>query len=346
MERPTIILADIDYDYLKALEWKFIDTFGNQVDLIVITKPEYFASFFAIQREAESLIISEELYNKTLKKHCIKKIIILSENPEIAEVTEGIVLGKYDNIKAIVNEATYHLESSSPLNKKNKTRLVTVCSAIGGSGKTTIALALAKSLASYHKRAFYLNLEAVQSFAYYLKNQSCLDREACQILRRENENYGMKLASFFRMEEFTYLPPLPGSMDALQIPIEHILLLLEQLKDSQIYDELIVDTDVIRGAGLARLLSISDTVLTIVKPDGFSANKTAFLLGNIDYSSKGKFLFFCNFFDNDEELTEESAVKRWHITERLERLNGKVTPEELCETDAVENLTYLLFSER
>ncbi|MDD2978577.1 MAG: AAA family ATPase [Hespellia sp.] len=348
MERPVIILADTDNTYLKALEWKFIETYGNQIELLVITEPSYFAKFFSVERQADTLVVGEGLYDDTIKRHRIQRIIRLTDeectdSSGMATSQERITtLYKYVSIKTIMNEATYHLKNTEEKSVEKKVRVTCVCSAIGGSGKTTIALAVAKNLTRHHRRVLYLNLEMVQSFSYFLKTAASLPKEACQILRQKSADYYRNLKPYIRTEEFSYLPPLPGSMDALQIPIASILTWIAQAKESGDYDEIVIDADIIWGDAFARILSMSDLVLTIIRQDALSVKKTMFLLNDIDCGKEEKFVFFCNFFDSEQGLSLENAIGKWHVAEYLPILEQNPTLEEMSKADAIENLTYFM----
>ena len=56
MKKPVIILADPDYGYLEALEIKYIEKFGTQTEMEVITDPEYFTAFFSYLSRRKNVV--------------------------------------------------------------------------------------------------------------------------------------------------------------------------------------------------------------------------------------------------------------------------------------------------
>ena len=69
MRKLTIVLADTDEDYLMPLELKFIQGFGENADIIVITEREYLNYYFSSPRNIDILLISDELYSREFEKH-------------------------------------------------------------------------------------------------------------------------------------------------------------------------------------------------------------------------------------------------------------------------------------
>lgn len=345
MKKPVIILADTDYGYLEALEIKYIERFGSQIEMEVITEPAYFAAFFSVQREADVLVVSEDLYNDELKKHDIAKIVILGEDIRQAAFNDGTVyVDKYSNLKDIVNESTYDLVLKKTESGKlgGQPKIVTVCSASGGAGVTTVALGLCRSLAERHKRVLYLNSESMQYFHYYLNDRVCLDTEACRLMRQAGPNLYGAVRAFIRTEGFSFLPPLPAAAELLQISPETYRKLAEQAKESGEYDYIVVDTENVCSVSASALIARSDCVLIIMRQDEISVEKTKILEQNMDCSDKEKFMFVCNCYDT----AQESALKKnnggRYISAYIRKITGRVTLEALEKSEGIESLTYLL----
>jgi hypothetical protein len=74
--------------------------------LIVITDPAYFQTFFSTPQKAEILVVSEGLYDSSLKRHDIDHIFLLAEQPA-GGTTEDLAVDKiykYTSVKEIFNE--------------------------------------------------------------------------------------------------------------------------------------------------------------------------------------------------------------------------------------------------
>lgn len=190
MKKPVIIIADSDKFYVEALIWKFVETWGNKIELNVITEQEYFQDFFSTLQEADTVLVSAEMYTQELHRHEISKIIVLREDTDLPHPQPGILwMNKYANIKSIINEAMEEcsVRNSQSENGNKDTRVIAVSSAIGGSGKTTISLGLALGLARQHKHVLYISTELSQSFRFFLKNKRTIGTGIFQSLQETRE---------------------------------------------------------------------------------------------------------------------------------------------------------------
>lgn len=346
MKKPVIILADPDYGYLEALEIKYIEKFGTQTEMEVITDPEYFTAFFSVQREVDVLVVSDSLYTDELRRHDIGKIVILCEGSVPADTGSGIVYAdKYSNLKDIVNESSYDivLQKEDAGCPGSQPAVVTVCSASGGAGVTTAALGLCRSLTERHKRVLYLNAESMQYFHYYLNDRVCLDTEACRLMRQAGANLYGSVRGFIRSEGFSFLPPLPAAAELLNISPAAYTKLAEQAKESGDFDYIVVDMDHVCSEPASELIARSRYVLMIMRQDEISVEKTKILEQNIDCSDRDKYMFVCNCYDPDQEnaLERETDGQR-QIAAYIEKISGRVTLEKLQKSEGIQALTYLL----
>lgn len=345
MRRPTVILADMDYNYLQALEIRFVELFGSRIELHVITNKMYFTEFFSTQREASVLVVSEGLYSENLKRHDLKRVVVLSERVRETVSHEGAVwVNKYSSVKEIVNEAACEIHMGRENDGgKRSCRIITVCSASGGAGKTSIALGLARCLARRHKRVLCLSAEPMQSFSYYLSDKVYLDAEACRLLRDEGRNHYRDVKPFLRNEGFTFMPPLPAAADTLSIKGSMFRKLADEAKASGEYDFIIVDADDVLSGETAVLIAHSDVVQIVVRQDGLSVEKAEFLLRNLDLSDEEKYLFVCNCFDE----TQKNAIRRGNVGGRqisayIEKLLPDPDLSDLEKCEGIQALAYML----
>ena len=345
MKKSVIILADPDYGYLEALEIKYIEKFGTQIEMDVITDPEYFASFFSVQRAADVLIVSDTLYTDELRKHDIGKIMILCEGDAPSDGGGVVYIDKYSKLKDIVNESTYDikLKKEDAGHPGSRPVIVTVCSASGGAGVTTASLGLCRSLIERHKRVLYLNAESMQYFHYYLNDRVCLDPEACRLLRQAGADLYGRIKGFIRSEEFSFLPPLPAAAELLNISQDAYTKLAEQAEESGDFDYIVVDMDHVCSAPASELIARSSYVLILMRQDEISVEKTKILEQNVDCSDSEKYLFVCNCFNPEEE----NAFEKWEDGQRrtaasIEKIRGRVTLEKLQKSEGMQALTYLL----
>lgn len=144
MAKPRIIIADTDISYIIPLQLKFVEDFFEKVDLEIISDTEYFDTLFSTPQRADILIISDELYSQSMRRHNISHIFVMNEQYEEEQTADLNVnhIFKYTSIKEIFNEITGKSADVLKIenNGKQETQTILFYSASGGAGKTTVAM--------------------------------------------------------------------------------------------------------------------------------------------------------------------------------------------------------------
>lgn len=315
MTKLQVLLADSDEKYLAPLELKFLETYGDQVELNTITDKDYFELFFSSPKEIDVLLIKEGWYNSELDKHRIHRLFLLTEpNQGNKLIDKHTLINKYTSIKRIFSEI---IEQSNLINlANNKTEVFMVYSPIGGVGKTTIALGLSSALTKQHKRVLYINIETLQSFYSVMTNKNfCANGFEKHIVTHDE-----KIMKYFQeatgKELFTYVLPFKQSTSALNIKHEDYLFLIDRIKESGQFEYIIIDTSADFSKEKSMLMSYVDKVLIIAMQDEVSSIKLNSLIRNMDCSDEDKFMFLCNNYISGDEnyleingLTHQFSVK-------------------------------------
>lgn len=345
MRKPIIYLADTDYRYLETLEFMFAEALGNDMELQVITDEDYFRELFVRAVCADVLLVSENLYYEELCRHEIRKIIVLSEKevqqPQSRKYT---VVNKYSNAKGILHEAMHILDTEGLGGPKKNRRSSIICvgSAVGGSGKTTIAAGLAKCLSTHHARVLYLNTEMSQSFSYFLNDKCELDNQACRIFRESPAEAYHKLKKYMRGEGFAYLPPLSMPFDAFQIPVSAYAGLAGEARDSGDFDYIVIDLDSGCGQANAEIIAGSDAAVIVVQQDPLSIIKTNFMLRSMDCSDEEKFIFICNKYKKMQEGARISqGNEKYQVSGYIGIIEQAASLQAVCENPGIQELAYL-----
>ena len=53
MDKPRVVIADTDENYIQSIELKFIEDFFDKVQLEIITDQEYFERLFMTPQSAD-----------------------------------------------------------------------------------------------------------------------------------------------------------------------------------------------------------------------------------------------------------------------------------------------------
>ena len=79
MSKPRIIIADTDINYIIPLQFKFVEEYFEKVNLELISDEIIFKKVFSVPQEADILIVSESLYDSSLRRHNIRKVFLMTE---------------------------------------------------------------------------------------------------------------------------------------------------------------------------------------------------------------------------------------------------------------------------
>lgn len=98
MSRLTVVMVDNDEIYLEPLELKFIEEYGDNAEIIVISDDNYLETYFSIPRNIDLLIINEYLYLDHIKRHKIRNTFILAEDEGSTEDFTQNRIYKYTSV--------------------------------------------------------------------------------------------------------------------------------------------------------------------------------------------------------------------------------------------------------
>lgn len=348
MGKPVVIIADADEKYLMPLELKFIEELGDKIELEIITDQAYFKEYFSVPQKAEVLILGETWYSREIQKHNLANIFVLTEQAVAGETGELNInqIFKYTNLKEIFNEIIFKASNLLSDNAANrKTQVVLAYSAIGGAGKTTVALGISACLAQAYKRVLYIDAEYMQNFQYYLADKTYASDEIYHELSDKNDQIYHNIHSQIRNEKFDYLPPFRASLSSLNVSYSFYAHLINTIKATKDYDFVVVDVDSVLNDEKTMLFGVADKVLVLVLQDGYAAAKTDALLNNINCSDTEKYLFVCNKFKkNGASALPEDKKTKVAISELVEWIGDAdaLTVERMLGVEGFQKIAYAL----
>lgn len=348
MSRLLVVIADEDEKYLSTLEYKFLQELDDKIDLEIISDRAYFENFFSQPKTAEIVAVCESFYSRELRRHNINNLFMLTENKGEGDTAELAVnqIYKYTGIKEIYNEMIYRsrdkIENDDAAEKE--TKIIAMYSAIGGSGKTVLGMALADSLERNHRKVLYINAESIQEFGHYLNDKSGMTNEAIRSIKNDLNHTYTNVRHFIRKEGFSYLPPFEVSLDALNLDETIFENLVRTAKESKEYDFIVVDIEAGYSREKMRLLQQADKALVILLQDELSVAKTEYLLRNIDVRDREKYLFLCNKYDSAKEnacLNQEMQAKL-AISEYVELIQEPIKEaRQFSNLQGIQKLAYM-----
>ncbi|UQZ35215.1 hypothetical protein C2I18_17835 [Paenibacillus sp. PK3_47] len=202
----------------------------------------------------------------------------------------GTVIDKYQALPSLLESILQLCDvkrSKTSIAAKEATLLLGVVSANGSSGKTTVALNLAKQLGGMGLSVFYLNLESVDSSGLYLRLPSGgahgLERLLYE-LKAQREEEGKDNAQKLQPGRYCVrndsvrsdvFRPVENLKEMLQMTQQDAADLLELLGNDERYDAVIVDTGSLEEERAKAVLQHCGMVLWVLRNDETSMVKTS-----------------------------------------------------------------------
>lgn len=351
MAKPRIVIADTDVNYIIPLQLKLVEDFFEKVDLEIITDENFFKEVFSSPQRADILIVSESLYDQSIKRHNISHIFLMTEQYEEDQTSDLNVnkIFKYTSIKEIFNKITGKSTDVLKIkqNVNQETQIILVYSASGGTGKTTVAMGISAALTKNYKRVLYINASCLQTFQHMLENISVItSADVYAKLATVTENIYSDIKHVIRKEIFNYIPPFKASLMSLGLQYSIYEKIIISAKKSGDYDFVVVDTDVTFDEDKASLLNIADKVLIVTKQSLASVSATNILASNINGISEEKYIFICNDFNKEEDnaLISPNVSLKFTVSDYVDhfKCNEQVKPDGLSKENSIQRTAFLI----
>ncbi len=283
MHRIRLAIADSDEKYLQRLCEYIRTAQAQRIQLSAFTDKDALISYMASGESADIFLVSREFDCDQLKR-TDAVVLYLSADPG-AESKEGapVSIFKYQPGDRLIGRlfecfAEKNARAVRFLQGTTKTKLVTVYSPCGGSGKTTVALNLAIRAATTGKEAFYLNLETASSTPLYLKGETakCFSHVLMYLNGKDNL-LPIKIETA-KVRDIRYgidfFQPPESGIELAALKRAGTAALLSAFRDLGKYDVVMVDTDSVFNESTATLLEVSDKVVLVLAPDPVCGRKT------------------------------------------------------------------------
>lgn len=350
MSRPRIVIADSDINYIIPIQLKFIEDFYEKIDLEIITENSYFEEFFSIPQKVDIFVVSEELYDPSVKRNNISHIFLMSESSEEENTADLTItrIYKYTSIKEIFNEISGKsrdvLKVSDDVKKEPEIILVT--SGSGGVGKTTVALGMSACLAKNYKNVLYINASRMHTFQRFLDNGSPITSDVySSFIKCDNSLYN-DIKHIIRKESFFYLPPFSTALLSLGLSYSLFYKLAVEAKKSCDYDYIVVDADSTFDETNAELINIASKVIIVTNQSENSVFSTSILISNISGIKSEKYCFVCNDFKKDEDnaLISTNNLVDFTVSEYIEHIDdyGKLSYKDFEKIVGIQKTAFLI----
>ena len=300
-----IVIADPDIEYIKSYEEDLVIRFRDRATIQIITEAEYLENYFRLHRDIDVLLIAMEFYGTYLKEHNISHMMIVNEKKSVDSENENASFNvmRYRSKDELLDFVENGLSSESePIEfsdiefpeEKARTKVISVYSPVGGSGKSLASIAIARKLKKLGETALVIGCDDLQSFGVFLDTRENADPELALRLQEITEDTYWSVLKNIYMSEASYLLPFEKPLSALGIGSEQLFDLVTLLKEKKDFSYIILDL----GSGLDKevktLMSISDICVLIAESKMSSCRMMEKFMMNMDILSVQKMYSIAN----------------------------------------------------
>jgi cellulose biosynthesis protein BcsQ len=289
MPKMQLILLEQDAYFIDMCS-SYIRTseHAETFTMSVFTSKEQGFAFIERSQEPYILLVHESfmpLPEQAFQKHngCL---IILSDTPVAVDIVEYPVLCKFQPLNRLVSHILSHFNeysSNRMLIGNRNSQVISVYSAVGGSGKTLAAMHLARELVYQGMRVFYMNLESLPSCSWLVPGETG-ENHFSRMLYYGKSNTRLQTAKVERLKNrhkvmgFDYFPGCCEPDEMEEMTETDTGSIIKSVQDTGAYDCILLDLESTLHPRIRISLKLSDQVLLLSVDDRIHLEKTKRLL--------------------------------------------------------------------
>jgi len=245
-----LALLDKDSNYLNRIVTMFNVRYADKIEVYSFT--ELAAAIHTLSSSTIDVLLASEAFEideKTLPTHCALAYFV--ESPSIETLRGKPAICKFQKLEMIFKGIlSIYAETSSRSAKfrldDNASRTVLFASAGGGVGSSTIAAACAVALARQNRRVLFLDLERFgDASSFFTGDGSFTLSDVIYAIKGHKANVSLKLESAVKQDASgVYFFAAPEvALDVMDLTTEDIQRLMNELRISGLYDDILVSSD-------------------------------------------------------------------------------------------------------
>ncbi|KOR82418.1 ParA family protein [Paenibacillus solani] len=292
-----LVLAVQDSRYVEPLlNYVHGSSYGSALQVTAFTRTDSFLRYMETG-EVPNLVVgdTEMLECWHARGEVNVPWLHLSEgNTAISLMEDGKSTPKYQPLPQLLDVILSHCKRSGGTAEKlnaGNTPILGIVSPLGGSGKSTIAMNMAKQLGVLGLRVFYLNLETVNSSVLFPSGSVGMEGSFSRLL------YDMKAAqepiSGSELSVTSYIirhhglkcdsfEPNFNVKEMAEMNREDTALLLNSLVSSNHYDVIVVDTEEYMGERMQAVLEQAGLLIWVLLDDLISVHKSGVWIDQLE----------------------------------------------------------------
>jgi len=298
MSKINLLIADIDVDYIESMYRFFMDMYSDRLNIIAYTDMNLLDKYLTDNSgKSDVLLISTDMISdwSLIKSKISGTMISLTSIRNMDRINGIPAICKYQSGDKIISDIFGHFSENSEQeininDGKCNAKVFAVYSPIGGSGKSSVAIAISKILSGHASKVFYLNLETVATTFSFLDCSSKYSlSNIFYSIKEKSRNLPLKIEAAKNIDissGVNFFAPAESALEIEEMLPEEIIILVEQLKLLGQYDYIIIDMSSSLNKTNLELLKNSDQILTVMLNDKLSQDKLNILLREYEILSQ------------------------------------------------------------
>lgn len=290
-----LVLAVQDEQYIEPfLRYVHSSEFDRSLMLTAFSRKDAFRKYMEESGDFVDAVLGEAAFVDAVAPAAGRSVTWIHLSEGSGPETPGPRVAKYQPLHQLLStvlELVRGGKEGTPAD--GQSLVIGVYSAVGGCGKTTVALNLARQLAAEGGKVFYLNLETIGSGILFA-GQDLREGQRVGLARLL---YDMKAADDrqealrFPVSTYAYrhpvlqgdtFAPLDNLNEMLEMDRKDTAELIDYIAGSGIYDAVIVDTDSYPSGRTEAVLERADKLVWIVMDDWGGMRKTGNWLSHLE----------------------------------------------------------------
>lgn len=298
MREKQLAICDKDIRYLEMMQTYLMRNKIADFQILIFDNLES-ALEASSEDSFEILLVSEGIYDETVKSIQAQKVFILRENG-MSGIREYPFVMKYQSVEslisAVLSEYAQEKQDNEQADKKlrcgrNSTRLISVYAPDRSRAQTLAALAIGEQLSNKGRKVLYINLLPFAGFEGMLNCHYDTDiTDFVYYALRNSDKLIYQLESIkCRIGQLEYLPPAFDYKDLAEISSKDWEKMIDILLYSGDYDDIIIDISE-TCQGFYRLLERSDDIYLVENNNTYSKAMSSQFCRLIELKEKNRIL--------------------------------------------------------
>ena len=228
-------------------------------------------------------------------------------------------------------------------NSNKQCRVICVYSPAGGSGKTSVAAAMANSIANKGRNVMYLNFEPISSYGTFMELNGGKGMGELFSALDGSGSFALKLESLIKRtpQGIIYFEKFENLLDIYEITAEDIEKLINMIEKSAAADFIIIDMGTQFDSINRCIMDISDKIILVEKNDKPEKEKTAAFAAHstVKREYEHKICTVINFADGNSDASSVHYEVVGRIPEKkfsdTEKLIAHICRYSLIDVDAL-----------